>query len=433
MNRHFLLCLCALLTSLSECSDRSDIEQGPPCAARIFPSDGAFVRENGSVTFSWNVSPGAQSYDLYLGAGSKQPTLIAEAVPGTDFTYAIPAGSDITYHWFVRPRDAAGNIGTCDTQTSFTTKTLPAADAQQKVVNVLVLNYDPDVDDNGTIKKLHEYYDWHDPHKLANDFIDEVLTSSGDLVKYNIVEWRDLNEFPVKNDGFRYTLSSYKACMRNHSGCHAADELDYHVAMHKQGIVEGINQNLFEEVWLFGGPYFGYYESSMAGPNAFYVNGGVYSAPTNKAFVLMGFNYERGVAEMMHNLCHRMESTMSQVYGGWKAEELTSAWANFAANATQSNGTAAVGSCHYPPNALSDYDYGNKKAVMSSADDWFNYPILSGTKKELNCDAWGGPDYHLEYMHWWFSHLPRRTGVGPDGMLNSWWRYLYEFNEYVIN
>src|SRR5262249_36871136 len=156
--------------------------------------------------------------------------------------------------------------------------------------------------------------------------------------------------------------------------------------------------------------------SAMAGQGAFYINGGVFGADKVKckrAFAIMGFNYERGVAEMLHDLCHRTESTMSRVFGGWQVEKLDTDWARFAANAKQSGGGAAVGTCHYPPNAQSDYDYANTRFVESSADDWLNYPNLKGTKKKINRDAWGGPDHHRNYMKWWFARLPRAKGVHP--------------------
>ncbi len=143
------------------------------------------------------------------------------------------------------------------------------------------------------------------------------------------MEWRDLNKFPEKSDQFTYDDLSYHVCWTsaNHSQCHSPDDLDYYKIINDHNIVEGIDNDVYDEVWIFGGPYFGYWESSMAGPNAFYINGGVYpNVATKRAFAIMGFNYERGVAEMTHNLSHRTEATMSKVYGGWAAEQLNHSW-----------------------------------------------------------------------------------------------------------
>ena len=115
----------------------------------------------------------------------------------------------------------------------------------------------------------------------------------------------------------------------------------------------------------------------------------------------------------------------------FKFEDGVNDWARFAANAKQSKGEAGVGNCHYSPNGEADYDYGNRRFVESSADDWLNYPDLKGTKKKLNCEAWGGPDYHRNYMKWWFARLPRAAGVNAKNeRLNNWWEYVFHFNAY---
>jgi hypothetical protein len=64
--------------------------------------------------------------------------------------------------------------------------------------------------------------------------------------------------------------------------------------------------------------------------------------PSKRQFAIMGFNYERGVAEMLENLSDRIEATMSREYGGSRIDELAHDWARFAANEAQS-GTPAVG------------------------------------------------------------------------------------------
>ena len=119
-------------------------------------------------------------------------------------------------------------------------------------------------------------------------------------------------------------------------------------------------------------------------------------------------------------------------YGPPNSHTSSTAWARFAANAHQSGGRAGVGSCHFPPNATADYDYANPRAVESDADDWLRYPTLTGARRVVTRETWGGPDYHREYMRWWFRHLPRAPGVAPDGKLNNWWSYVTEFDSLVI-
>lgn len=297
-------------------------------------------------------------------------------------------------------------------------------------VRVMVLNFDPLIPAEGN-RRLHEVSGWQDPRWLADEYIRHVREASGNLVRYRIVEWKDIDAFPMKIDGFQYTAAQYRQNQSTNSGWHTPDTADYRKLLRDYGAVAAINNNTVDEVFIYGGPYFGYDESAMAGPRSFYINGATYEdVPTSRPFAIMGFNYERHVGEELHNLCHRTEATMSRVYGGWRAEELTTNWARFAANAQQSGGVAAVGTCHYPPNAQSDYDYGNPRTVQSSADDWLNYPNLTGATRPVSRESWGGPDHHQRYMTWWFAHLPRASGWNADGRLNNWWRYVYEFDKY---
>jgi hypothetical protein len=226
---------------------------------------------------------------------------------------------------------------------------------------------------------------------------------------------------------------------RTGKGWHDPDTADYPKTFRDYNVIPRIDKGEIDEVWFFGAPYFGYNESAMAGPGAFYINGATYEdVPSKRAFAIMGFNYERGVAEMTHDLSHRTESTMARVYGGWEVDKLTTNWAKFAANDKQSHGVAAAGTCHWPPNAEHDYDYGNPRTVNSSADDWLNYPNLTGVTKPVNRDNWsepfknanGQPDWQRNYMLFWFTHLPHAPGTNADGRLNNWWEYIFHFNNY---
>ena len=297
-------------------------------------------------------------------------------------------------------------------------------------VKVLMLNYDPIVKARGG-KRLHEVGKWQDPRWLAKEYQKDVENASHGRVKFEILEWRDVDEFPAKVDGWAYSEEAYLECMKTNSGWRQPDALSYEKMFETQRVEDRVDAGEVDEVWMFGAPYFGYGESMMAGPRAFYINGPTLEkVKSRRPFAVMGFNYERGVAEMIHDLCHRTECTMARVYGGWKCEKLDTNWARFAANAKQSNGVAGTGTCHYPPNGTADYDYANKRIVKSDADDWLNYPNLTGEKKDVNCETWGGPDYHRRYMKWWFTRLPHAPGVNRDGRLNDWWEYVFNFDRY---
>jgi len=300
-------------------------------------------------------------------------------------------------------------------------------------VGVLVLNFDPLIPQLGN-RPVHEALEWNDPRDLAEGYIQAVSEVSGGAVRYRVVEWRDIDSFIPKTDGFLYTAETFLECWRNREICHDPDGSDYPRLVREHGVVPLIDDDIIDELWLFGAPYFGFWESAMAGPGAFYINGGIYAeVPSSRPFAIMGFSYERGVAEMLHNLSHRTEATMEHFYGGWEVDRLDTNWARFAANAHQSNGVAAVGTGHFPPNGEDHYDYENPRIVTSSARDWLFYPDLTGRSDEVSCETWGGPDYHLNYMRWWFSHLPRAGGINPDGRLNNWWEYIFGFWKYSGN
>jgi hypothetical protein len=305
-------------------------------------------------------------------------------------------------------------------------------------VKVLVLDFDPRIPQENN-ERLSKVGGWNDPRTLADGYIKDVREASHGLIQYDIVDWNEIDAFHQKVDGFTYTPEQYMANLHAGKGWHDPDTADYPATFAKYNVIPRINSGEIDEVWFFGAPYFGYNESAMAGPRAFYINGAVYDkVESQRPFAIMGFNYERGVAEMVHDLCHRTESTMGRVYGGWKSDELTNNWARFAANAAQSNGQAAAGSCHYPPNALKDYDYANPRVVQSTADDWLNYPNLTGARTSVSCATWaapyknrdGNPDYQRNYLNWWFQRLPHAPGVNVDGRLNNWWEYVFNFDNY---
>jgi hypothetical protein len=66
---------------------------------------------------------------------------------------------------------------------------------------------------------------------------------------------------------------------------------------------------------------------------------------------------------------------------------------------------------------------------MSSADDWLNYPHLTGRQRLMTCEDWGNGDIRLHHK-WWFQRLPKAPGRGPDGKLANWWKYAVDFNRY---
>lgn len=304
--------------------------------------------------------------------------------------------------------------------------------------NVTVVIYDPLItQSNGTQVKLSTYKNWEDPAQLVDRFKRSLQSITNGRVKYNVVKTKNLTTFPVKADGFQYNQTSYLACLADSNQCHAADGVDMAAILSSNGVCTDLNAGSTDETWVFGGPYFGFYESQLAGPGAFWYNSPPLDGTScNKLLPIMGFNYERSLNEMVHDMMHRTESTMARVYGSWNENDISHNWNKFGLIAAQSPSYnySGCGSAHWTPNSQQDYDYSNTRSISTFCDDFFNYPNLknppSSALKTITCSAWGCDE--LAYYRYFFQHLPKTSGNGPDTKFNDWWRYLVKPNDIAL-
>lgn len=288
-------------------------------------------------------------------------------------------------------------------------------------LRVLMIIHDP-VQPKPGGRRLSQQLGWHDPDTLAQAYCEDLLTASGGIARYSIVERHLVNAFPVKRDGFRYHREEFLACWARRSGFHQPDAADYHAILDEFAVIPKLLRHEIDEVWLFAGPYAGYYESHMAGTGAIWCNspplmGG---ASCGRRFVIMGFNYERDVGCMLENFGHRVESTMEHIYTGFPGE--ANLWRRFIRHDATHPGRAECGTVHFAPNSDEDYDWGNSRAVASRANAWYNFPDLSAPPQTVTAKAWGNGDMRLHHL-WWLDHLPRVAGA-TDGVLHNWWRYV---------
>jgi len=292
---------------------------------------------------------------------------------------------------------------------------------------VLVLNFDPVVRSRGE-RRLHRAAGWNDPHALTDGYVADLAACSDGYVRYRVVEWRDVDEFPIKRDGFRYTERAYLRCLAGAGAWHQPDAVDYRAILQNFGVPERVQEGEIDEVWLWGFPYAGFWESTMAGKGAYFCNSPpVEGVRASRIFVTMGFNYERGVGEMLESFGHRVESILRRVYGSWEPRE-THAWNRFTLYDQVAPDRAACGNLHFAPNSERDYDWGNRRFVWSTCDDWLDYPRLTGRRQRVNCGEWGGGDIRAHHR-WWLRHLPRAPGR-TDGKLNNWWAYVVDVNRF---
>jgi hypothetical protein len=157
---------------------------------------------------------------------------------------------------------------------------------------------------------------WNRSDDLISGYIDKMREASQGILEYQVVETLDVPEYPLLWEGHQYTDKTYTEvlgddtrALRDANGKYML--ADYDQIIQKYNLLKKIEDEEIDEVWMFGGPYFGFYESRMVGRGAFWCNGPAMEQDCRR-FVIMGFNYERDVKEMVHDYGHRAESLLAK-------------------------------------------------------------------------------------------------------------------------
>jgi hypothetical protein len=267
--------------------------------------------------------------------------------------------------------------------------------------------------------RLVERCGFANPSGLVREYVSDLAAVSGGYLQYEIVDWIEDAPLPRLSDGFAYSGPEWLACWQRGGGWHQPQMADYAVLLGTLGAPRRVAAGEIDEVWLFGPPYAGFYESAMAGPGAYWCNAPpVAGLSCARRFVVMGFSYERGVGEMLEDFGHRVESLLAHAY---RDAPPGHAWERFAAYDRIAPGQAGCGNVHFAPNSQADYDWGNPTPVWSTCDDWLAYPALTGRRRQVDCREWGGGDVRAHHR-WWLAHLPRAPGT-HQGHLANWWTY----------
>jgi hypothetical protein len=301
---------------------------------------------------------------------------------------------------------------------------------------VLLINFDPrqpSKSRQSLSRYMKDYLkmDTNDVDDLVDGFIADVRECSNGLVDYQVVQSIVVDGWPVKKQyGFHYTWDTFVDCLKGKSPWFQPDTLDYDLVVSDFGLLHRVERGQIDEVWLFGSGYSGFWESIMGGPGAFECNSvGVIHAPgVSRRFVIMGFNWERGVGEMLESLGHRVEACLKRTWESRQGDE--NLWARFTRYGPHAVGGANVGTIHHAPNSLSDklndHVWASTNSVVSNCDDWLNFPKFQGTtrvvsRSEWGCEPSGLGDAHAHHK-WWFKHLPKAAGK-TLGIANNWWLY----------
>ncbi|MBN1140078.1 MAG: hypothetical protein JXM73_26145, partial [Anaerolineae bacterium] len=155
---------------------------------------------------------------------------------------------------------------------------------------VLLLVFDPSIPSQGG-RKLTDVLSWNDPDRLAQDYAADLRDASGGLADFQVTDRIEVNGWPAKIDGFRYDPDSFVQCWHSKSGWHDPDQVDYRKIIADFNLLDRVAAGEIDEVWMFASPWAGFWESSMAGPGAFWCN----SSPipgtdaAGRRFIIMGF------------------------------------------------------------------------------------------------------------------------------------------------
>jgi len=305
--------------------------------------------------------------------------------------------------------------------------TEPAQVTQSKV---LVIVYDP-IMDKSTGETLSQQRKWYRPTDLVNGFMADLLEVSGGMARYQIVQRVDVDEFPAKTDGFRYTPQTYMDVLLGKAAPHTPSEVGYNAILAKHNVLQRVARNEIDEVWVFGFPHAGFYESTMGGPGAFWCNAPALknTESSKRRFVVMGFSFERYIGEMHEAFGHRAESIMEKTFS--KVSGDANLWKRFIRYEKAAPGKSACGNVHFAPNSQSDYDWNNPAPVISECYDWqLNFPNFKGDMRIVGPSEWGNGEIRAHHK-WWFNHFPRVAGR-KNGIHNNWWQYMVKPQQVIL-
>lgn len=280
-----------------------------------------------------------------------------------------------------------------------------------KTKKVLLVTYNPLVEVSET---LDLFYGYPDPEISLLNYMDAIHRMSGRTYRYEIVQHEMIHEpAPMAGDFIYLPQHLIETIDRKRDPNPAL--FDYQRLIQGFDVCAKVMARDIDEVWVMSHPHSNLSEAVMGGPSAFWLCNPplLNTEHALRRFPVMGFDMSQDEGAMLEAFLHRAEATMYEVYKMHPPK--LNAWSKFIS-------AEGVGSAHRPPNGLYDHDFKNNRYVLSSCDDWYNYPHLQGKVKTVNHTEWGYGS-RIKHHEWWLDHLPRATGK-TDGAFNNWWHYI---------
>lgn len=307
--------------------------------------------------------------------------------------------------------------------------------ANTRPVNVALVIIDPASGVFGG-STFSQYHSWESPAVLSQNLCDSLNAASGGVVHYSISQTHHTDNLYTLFGNTAISADSLAELFMEPGWVtlhYVAETLGQSEFLYNQLLADYdfctlSNNEQIDEVWVYAMPFVGLYESRLTGNNAFFYNSPPLTGNScTDHLPIMGFNYERGLAEAWHSYGHRAENAMIRLFGGWNNASPASSFDFFTLLDTHQSDSGHVGNIHFPVNASDDYEYDALNTVVSYAPNWYTYPFLFQETEMVNCLDWNCSQ--LGYMSWWHRHLPNKACLDKRGILNNWWIYIVDFNE----
>ena len=319
--------------------------------------------------------------------------------------------------------------------------------------NILFIIHNPFVSSLNE-RLFDHFYPKKDPVKLAREVVDTINRPNNpiiyQIIDKNIVdkdivppvvgEIQDTDYQDLLVSCAKYTTADNPDCIKLKSYV-----LNYNALFEDYNVCPRINTEEIDEVWQIMQPYTGAGEDDMVGPDPYFINGFVRKNTDCKRNVpVLNLDITREVTEGVHSFGHRIESTMTHIYGQ-KGEWVwhyppTNNFEKFIASKGQfyqdwgggslsERDVVGCGNIHNPPNSKKG-DPSDMALVDSWCPAFLRYPYLGDATVQLSCDnisaGWNctPPLAMLKYYKWWLEHLPSVDGIDAQGKLNNWWTYI---------
>jgi hypothetical protein len=214
---------------------------------------------------------------------------------------------------------------------------------------------------------------------------------------------------------------------------------DYKAILKRINAKDWVENKGVKEIWIWGyhGGVVVLWESNMGSPYGDISNSNRDQDDLplyDKTYTVYHYNYGRSANEAVHNHLHQIEHLINHVDGRHlqpkdKWDELLF-WGKFVgSDYSHKLINPGVGWCHYPPNAIKDYEYHSPRKVESDMLDW--KPDRSGKKTTISNATWD--DTELKFYLLWLQCIPgMENELEYKGKkLNNWWVFKGDW-DYVM-